>query len=195
MHELLTVLTRTTGDGKTEILSPKVGIWTSQPEEHALMAPRATIGNLRCQTKRFTLMLPPDLAGRVVETVSRDRFAPVEHGEILFILEPIGTDLTEPRQNQKSKSNPGDKVPPGCHAITSPTDGVFYARPAPDAEPFVKVGETIGLGHTIGLIEVMKTFNPILYGGPDLPDKAEVVQLRAKDGSEIRAGDLLLVVR
>ncbi len=44
----------------------------------------------------------------------------------------------------------------------------------------------------------MKTFNPILYGGPDLPDlpdQAEVVEVRAEDGREIRAGEILLVVR
>jgi biotin carboxyl carrier protein len=47
----------------------------------------------------------------------------------------------------------------------APTNGVFYGRPAPDAEPFVRVGERIAIGQPIGLIEVMKTFNQILFEG------------------------------
>ena len=193
--ETLPALTRTTDDGKTEILSPGVGIWSSQPKDRSLLATQAEIGILRCQTKRFTLRLPTGISGRVSTDTDRDRSAAVEYGELLFTLEPMGTDLKEPGKKTKSKSKPGDKVPAGCHAVTSPTDGVFYARPAPDAPPFVTVGETIHLGHTIGLVEVMKTFNPILYGGPDLPDEAEVVELRAEDGKEIRAGEILLVVK
>ncbi|MBD3866487.1 MAG: hypothetical protein IFK94_00015 [Acidobacteria bacterium] len=192
--ETLTALTRTTDDGKTEILSPKVGIWSAHPKDRSLLSSQATIGKIRCQTRTFTLQIPDGVSGRISADTDRDRSAAVEYGELLFTLEPIGTDLSDPKKSQQPKSKPGDQLPPGCHAITSPTDGVFYARPAPDAEPFVKKGETIHLGHTIGLVEVMKTFNPILYGGPDLPDKAEVVELRAEDGREIRAGDVLLVV-
>ena len=193
--EVLTALTRATEDGMTEVLAPKVGIWSSQPPNRSILASNATIGSLRSQTTTFSLQLPDDTSGRISADPDRDRHAAVEYGEVLFTLEPIGDSLDEPTQKHASSSTPGDKLPPGCHAVTSPTDGVFYARPAPDAEPFVKVDETIHLGHTIGLVEVMKTFNPILYGGPDLPDKAEVVELRAEDGKEIRAGDILLLVK
>jgi biotin carboxyl carrier protein len=50
-------------------------------------------------------------------------------------------------------------------------------------------------GQPVGLIEVMKTFNPILYGGGELPDEAEVVALAAEDESEVRAGQPLVIVR
>jgi biotin carboxyl carrier protein len=38
---------------------------------------------------------------------------------------------------------------------------VFYRKPTPDAEPFVKEGDTVKPGDTIGLVEVMKQFNEI----------------------------------
>jgi hypothetical protein len=41
----------------------------------------------------------------------------------------------------------------------------------------------------------MKTFNQVLYGGADLPDAATVLEIRAEDGAEIRAGQVLLLVR
>ncbi len=193
--ETLTALTRTTDDGKTEILAPKVGIWINQPRNRSLLAGKAEIGALRCQTRRFILQLPKGVSGRFSETTRRDRSAPVEYGELLFVLEPIDSALNDANDSRESSTATGDKLPKGCLAVTAPTDGVFYARPAPDAPAFVTVGDNIGLGHTIGLVEVMKTFNPILYGGQDLPDEAEVVEVRAEDGSEIRAGEILLVVK
>ena len=195
MSELLTAMTRNDKDGKIEVLSPKVGVWFSQPRDRSLLGSSAEIGILRCQTRRFTLQLPKGIAGRVSETKRRDRSAPVEYGETLFVLESIDSALNDASENRESTTIAGDKLPKGCLAVTAPTDGVFYARPAPDAPAFVTVGDNIGLGHTIGLVEVMKTFNPILYGGPELPDKVEVVEVRAEDGSEIRAGEILLVVK
>lgn len=42
--------------------------------------------------------------------------------------------------------------------IISPLPGVFYRRPAPEKEEFVKVGDEIKEGDVVGLIEVMKNF-------------------------------------
>jgi biotin carboxyl carrier protein len=50
-------------------------------------------------------------------------------------------------------------------------------------------------GQAVGLIEVMKTFNPIAYGGLGLPDEAEIVEVLAADGQEVRAGQALFVVK
>jgi acetyl-CoA carboxylase biotin carboxyl carrier protein len=39
--------------------------------------------------------------------------------------------------------------------------GTFYASPSPEAAPYVRVGQTVKAGDTIGIIEAMKMFNPI----------------------------------
>jgi biotin carboxyl carrier protein len=41
----------------------------------------------------------------------------------------------------------------------------------------------------------MKTFSPIVYGEPPLPAEAEVVEILAADGVEVRAGQPLIAVR
>ncbi|AMA72948.1 MULTISPECIES: acetyl-CoA carboxylase [Aneurinibacillus] len=46
-------------------------------------------------------------------------------------------------------------------SILSPIPGVFYRRPAPDQDVYVKEGDTVKVGDTIGLIEVMKNFYEI----------------------------------
>lgn len=45
--------------------------------------------------------------------------------------------------------------------VNSPLVGTFYAASAPDAEPFVKVGDTVKKGQVLGIIEAMKLMNEI----------------------------------
>ena len=51
-------------------------------------------------------------------------------------------------------------VPDG-HIMRSPMVGTFYASPNPDSPSFVKIGQTVKAGETMGIIEAMKMFNPI----------------------------------
>jgi acetyl-CoA carboxylase biotin carboxyl carrier protein len=50
---------------------------------------------------------------------------------------------------------------PGAHVLTSPIVGTFYAAPAPDAEPFVRVGDRVRRGQVLCIIEAMKLMNEI----------------------------------
>ena len=45
--------------------------------------------------------------------------------------------------------------------VLSPTVGVFYASPSPDARPFVEVGDQVKKGDTLCIIEAMKLMNEI----------------------------------
>ena len=43
----------------------------------------------------------------------------------------------------------------------SPMVGTFYRASGPDSAPFVKEGDTVSVGQTLGIIEAMKTMNQI----------------------------------
>lgn len=45
--------------------------------------------------------------------------------------------------------------------VSSPLVGTFYDAASPDADPFVKVGDTVKKGQTLGIIEAMKLMNEI----------------------------------
>ncbi len=47
------------------------------------------------------------------------------------------------------------------HVITSPIVGTFYRAPAPDADPYVKVGDSISTGSVLCIVEAMKLMNEI----------------------------------
>jgi acetyl-CoA carboxylase biotin carboxyl carrier protein len=55
---------------------------------------------------------------------------------------------------------PHSDLPPG-HVVRAPMVGTFYASPSPDAPHFVKLGQSVKAGDTLGIIEAMKMFNPI----------------------------------
>lgn len=45
--------------------------------------------------------------------------------------------------------------------VKSPLVGTFYNAPSPDAETFVKVGDTVKKGQVLGIVEAMKLMNEI----------------------------------
>jgi acetyl-CoA carboxylase biotin carboxyl carrier protein len=52
-------------------------------------------------------------------------------------------------------------VAAGEHVVTSPIVGTFYRAPNPDADPFVRVGDTVGTGKVLCIVEAMKLMNEI----------------------------------
>jgi acetyl-CoA carboxylase biotin carboxyl carrier protein len=46
--------------------------------------------------------------------------------------------------------------------VLSPLPGIFYRRSAPDQPPYKSGGDSVTAGDVVGLIEVMKTFTPVV---------------------------------
>ncbi|MGS1015052.1 acetyl-CoA carboxylase biotin carboxyl carrier protein [Rhodanobacter sp. UC4450_H17] len=59
-----------------------------------------------------------------------------------------------------SEAPPADALPAG-HVVKAPMVGTFYASASPGAPAFVKVGQQVKAGDTLGVIEAMKMFNQI----------------------------------
>ena len=47
------------------------------------------------------------------------------------------------------------------NVVKSPLVGTFYSAQSPDAEPFVKGGDTVSKGQVLGIVEAMKLMNEI----------------------------------
>ncbi len=56
---------------------------------------------------------------------------------------------------------PAAEALPAGHVVKAPMVGTFYASATPGAPPFVKVGQQVKAGETLGVIEAMKMFNQI----------------------------------
>jgi acetyl-CoA carboxylase biotin carboxyl carrier protein len=76
----------------------------------------------------------------------------------------------------------------------APTSGRFYGRPSPDKPAFAAAGSELAAGATVCLLEVMKTFHRVAYGGGDVPPRARVREVLVADGDDVNAGDALLAL-
>ena len=74
-------------------------------------------------------------------------------------------------------------------ALTSPMVGTFYSAPSPDAEAFVKVGQTVKEGDVVCIVEAMKLMNEI---ESDLSGK--VTEICVQDGQPVEFGQVLMYV-
>lgn len=84
---------------------------------------------------------------------------------------------------------PAPKTPRGA-VETSPMVGVFYAAPSPGEAPFVKIGQTVSAGETLGIIEAMKIMNPI-----EATQSGVVEEILVKNGDVIQFGQPLFRFR
>lgn len=63
------------------------------------------------------------------------------------------TEVKQAESAKEQKSN--------LHEIRSPIVGTFYRAPAPDADPYVKVGDIVSPGTVLCIVEAMKLMNEI----------------------------------
>ena len=74
--------------------------------------------------------------------------------------------------------------------VTSPLVGTFYAAPAEDSAPYVKVGDRVEKGQVLAIVEAMKLMNEI-----ESEFSGEVVKILAENGMAVEYGQPLFVIR
>ena len=96
---------------------------------------------------------------------------------------------TTPAPEDEPPAAPGadDASHPG--AVISPLVGVVYVAPEPGGRPFVAVGDEIGEGDTLFIVEAMKTMNPVRA-----PRPGRVARILAEDGARVEYGEVLLIL-
>ncbi len=73
--------------------------------------------------------------------------------------------------------------------IKSPMIGTFYRKPSPDKDTFVNIGDTIGVGDVICVVEAMKLFNEI-----ESEVSGKIVKVLVDDNSPIEYDQPLFLV-
>ncbi|MEW6151847.1 MAG: acetyl-CoA carboxylase [Pseudomonadota bacterium] len=67
--------------------------------------------------------------------------------------------------------------------IFAPLPGIFYRKPAPDKPAYKNDGDVVADSDTIGLIEVMKSFNEVKAGAA-----GKILRFLADDQEPVMAG-------
>jgi len=73
--------------------------------------------------------------------------------------------------------------------ITSPIVGTFYRAPAPDAPPYVEVGQVVEKGQILCIVEAMKLMNEI-----EAEYRCKIVKICKENAQPVEFGDNLFLV-
>jgi acetyl-CoA carboxylase biotin carboxyl carrier protein len=73
--------------------------------------------------------------------------------------------------------------------IVTPVPGLFYRRPDPDSEPFKQEGDDVSSGETVGLVEIMKNFQPV-----ESEAAGRLVEFLVENEEAVVAGQAVAVV-
>ena len=142
-----------------------------------------------CVKKLINLMKNNELTEITIEegdssiTIKTDNFTPVLREKVETEEETIVTEC-ECFQEEIPVENNENIVP-----IVSNMIGLFYSKPSPKEQPFVKVGDEIEEGDTVCIIETIKLMNKITS---DVSGK--VVEICIEDGKPVEYGQVIMYV-
>jgi acetyl-CoA carboxylase biotin carboxyl carrier protein len=95
-----------------------------------------------------------------------------------------------PRAAEPADSEIPSPEEENVHVITSPIVGTFYRSPSPEADPFAQVGERVGKGRILCIIESMKLMNEI-----ESDVEGELVAVYPRNGQPVEYGERLFAIR
>ena len=110
-----------------------------------------------------------------------------ENKTVLTSAEPVSCAVPKPMVVSETKAElpaADEKV------IKSPLVGTFYAAPAENAEPFIKVGDQVQEGKVLGIVEAMKLMNEI-----ESEFDGVIEKILVENGETVEYGQPLFVVR
>lgn len=171
-----------------ELLAPMPGLLRDVPATGEPIAAGGRIGALDVLGVLHELRAPADVSGVVVGDGPRLGERSVAYGEALVRLVP------QEHSAQPSATTRASEATASADRLLyrAPLSGRYYARPSPDKPAFVQPGSEVGPGQTVALLEVMKTFNRLTYGGAGLPERARVKALLVRDEDDVDAGTPIL---
>ncbi|ACY17940.1 biotin/lipoyl-containing protein [Haliangium ochraceum] len=182
-------------DERILLRAPALGLWRAAPPEGAVIRPGDRIGQLEILGALHTVLAPAKARGAVVGPAREEALArrPMAYGDVMLVLDPAAASGGALAAEAAAEAQAGALENAGP-SFRAPISGRFYARPAPERPAFVQVGDEISVGQTVCLIEVMKTFHRVTYGGKGLPERARVAAIAPAEDSDIASGDIILVL-
>ncbi|HCA80641.1 MAG TPA: acetyl-CoA carboxylase, biotin carboxyl carrier protein, partial [Bacteroidetes bacterium] len=75
------------------------------------------------------------------------------------------------------------------HEVRSPIVGTFYRAPAPDAEPYIEVGQNVSVGSVLCIVEAMKLMNEI-----ESDIAGRVAQVLVENGKPVEYNQVLFLI-
>lgn len=120
--------------------------------------------------------------GRQAEAVSYAIPQPVA------VTQPVALPVSAPVQERPAATAVAAEAEK-AQTITSPIVGTMYRAPAPDAPPFVEVGQTVEKGQVLCIVEAMKLMNEI-----EAEYRCKIVKVCKENAQPVEYGETLFLV-
>jgi acetyl-CoA carboxylase biotin carboxyl carrier protein len=182
-------IARALDDGRIELAAPEPGLFRASVRLGDVVRAGGTLGHLEVLGRLVAVVAPETAHGAIVAMIDpASARPPATFGAMIVTLDPTLAIGATAAPLAHAAAGPGGLV------FRAPTSGRYYGRPTPDKPPFLAVGAELATGATVCLLEVMKTFNRVTYGGPALPERARVRELLVIEGADVTAGDALIAL-
>ncbi|MDD3530030.1 MAG: acetyl-CoA carboxylase biotin carboxyl carrier protein [Gallionellaceae bacterium] len=103
------------------------------------------------------------------------------HAPMMQALAPAAAPAAAPA--------PVAEAQPEGHVVKSPMVGTFYRSPSPGAKSFVEVGQQVGAGDTLCIIEAMKLMNEI-----EADVGGTIKAILVENGQPVEYGEPLFII-
>jgi acetyl-CoA carboxylase biotin carboxyl carrier protein len=113
----------------------------------------------------------------------------VERGSAPVTVSPAAPRKARAAAPKVAAADAADATAAGQIEVAAPMVGTFYRAPSPEARAFVDVGDVVGVGDALCLIEVMKLFTTI-----NAEVAGRIVQIGAENGELVEYGRTLFVI-
>lgn len=150
---------------------------------------KSGVSEVELETKEIKIVIktPKTAAQQVVVQSTPTIATPVAHVVTPVTANPVNVPVTEAKTT--TPANTASKDEAKYVTIKSPMIGTFYRSGGPDKPPFVNVGDEIGTGKTVCIIEAMKLFNEI-----ESDVKGKIVKVLVNDATPVEYDQPLFLV-
>lgn len=76
------------------------------------------------------------------------------------------------------------------HTVRSPIVGTFYRAPAPDADPYVQIGDVVSVGTVLCIVEAMKLMNEI-----ESDVNGKIIKILVENGKPVEYNQPLFLIQ
>lgn len=101
----------------------------------------------------------------------------------------VEVSVQEPAKGTEHEKSEGTKKG-NFHEVRSPIVGSFYRAPAPDADPYVQVGDQVTVGSVLCIIEAMKLMNEI-----ESDAEGKIVKILLENGKPVEYNQPLFLIQ
>lgn len=141
-------------------------------------------GGVRIRIKRGNTQAGPSAPAPAVPSLESPGPAPA------YAPPPPVASAAAPGLTPAPVEPPAAESTEDLYIIKSPIVGTFYEAPAPNAPPFVKLGDVVQVGQVLCIIEAMKLMNEI-----ESEVAGEIVRIYVENGQPVEYGQSVFAIK